>query len=242
MNESIPQVFASTVRHDPTHPLLTWYDDASGDRTELSGTTLDNWVAKTANLLVDGAGLGPGDTVAVLLPPHWQSAAIMLGCWVAGLAVDHGPDAQPVEVLFTTADNADAVSGWRAGDRYATGLLPMAMPLRELPAGFADYVVDVRTGGDRFVPHHDVVGNDVAIAGPYEMSHAMVCEEAALRAGQLGIGAGDRVLIDAATHPEPMDWLLAPLVVGATIVLCGNLDRTKVDARVAAEKVTVTLI
>src|SRR5262245_66226190 len=46
---------------DPTRPLLTWYDDTTGERTELSGATLGNWVAKTANLLVDGVGAGPGD-------------------------------------------------------------------------------------------------------------------------------------------------------------------------------------
>ena len=51
-------------RRDPTRPLLTWYDDATGERTELSGATLANWVAKTANLLVDGLGLGPGDRAA----------------------------------------------------------------------------------------------------------------------------------------------------------------------------------
>jgi uncharacterized protein (TIGR03089 family) len=241
MNESIPQVFDSAVRHDPTLPLLTWYDDATGERTELSGTTLDNWVAKTANLLVDGAGLGPGDAVAVLLPPHWQSAAVLLGCWAAGLAVDNGPDPQPVEALFTLADRADAAAGWHAEERYATGLLPMAMPLREVPAGFVDYVVEVRAHGDHFRPSHTVIGKDRALAGPVEQSHATVCEEALARVAELGIGAGERVLVDAAAHPDPLDWLLAPLSVGASIVLCGNLDRTKLTDRVAAEKVTVTL-
>ena len=43
---------------DPARPLLTWYDDGTGERVELSGATLGNWVAKTANLLVDGCGLG----------------------------------------------------------------------------------------------------------------------------------------------------------------------------------------
>ena len=75
MLTTIPQVFAASIRRDPASPLLTFYDDASGDRTELSGATLDNWVSKTANLLVDGLGLGPGDVAAVLLPPHWQTAA-----------------------------------------------------------------------------------------------------------------------------------------------------------------------
>src|SRR3954469_25165700 len=85
---TIPPAFAEAVRRDPTAPLLTWYDDATGDRTELSGATLDNWVAKTANLLVDGVGLGHGGRVAVLLPPHWQTAAILLGVAAAGLTAE----------------------------------------------------------------------------------------------------------------------------------------------------------
>src|SRR6266536_5713875 len=96
-------VFDAAVRADPTRPLLTFYDDATGERTELSGATLANWVAKTANLLVDGCGLGPGDRAAVLLPPHWQTAAVLLGCWSAGLVVDTGE----VEVVFTTLDRFD---------------------------------------------------------------------------------------------------------------------------------------
>src|SRR4051812_38488226 len=141
MNTTIPEALAAAVRRDPTTPLLTWYDDASGDRTELSGATMDNWVAKTANLLVDGVGLGHGDAVAVLLPPHWQTAALLLGTWAAGLAADLGPDPQPVEVLFTSPERADTAAAWTTGDRYATGLLPLAAPLRQVPPGFLDYTV-----------------------------------------------------------------------------------------------------
>ncbi|NDU76176.1 TIGR03089 family protein, partial [Actinomadura sp. DSM 109109] len=39
---------------DPSRPLVTFYDDAAGERVELSARTFDNWVAKTANFLVDG--------------------------------------------------------------------------------------------------------------------------------------------------------------------------------------------
>ena len=130
MSETIWQAFTAMVRQDPTTPLITFYDDATGDRAELSGATLDNWVAKTANLLVDGAGLGPGDTVAVLLPPHWQTAAILLGAWAAGLAADVGDAPHAVEALFTIPERA---AGWTAADRYVTGLLPLAAPLREVP-------------------------------------------------------------------------------------------------------------
>ena len=33
-------------------------------------------------------------------------------------------------------------------------------------------------------------------------------------------------------------WLLAPLIAKASIVLCANLDRSRLDARIAAEGVT----
>jgi uncharacterized protein (TIGR03089 family) len=241
MIDTIPAAFAAAVRRDPTTPLLTWYDDASGDRTELSGATLDNWVAKTANLLVDGVGLGSGDSVAVLLPAHWQTAAVLLGAWSAGIAADLGPDPQPVEVLFTTPQYAPVAAAWATGDRYATGLLPLAAPLREVPPGYVDYTVEVRGYGDRFVASAPVDQNDRALAGPVEESHLAVCRTAAERAAELGLKPGDRVLVDTRNYPDPADWLLAPLVAGASIVLCANLDPAKVESRVSSEKVTLLL-
>jgi len=240
MNETIPAALAAAVRRDPTIPLLTWYDDTTGDRTELSGATVDNWVSKTANLLVDGVGLGPDDAVAVLLPPHWQTAAILLGAWAAGVAVDLGPDAQPVEALFTTGEGAEAAAKWPTGDRYATGLLPLAAPLRQVPPGFIDYTIEVRGYGDHFSAA-PVGENDRAMAGPVEESHLAVFRTATGRAAELGLNPGDRLLVDARAYPDPLDWLLAPLVAGASIVLCGNLDPAKVEARMASEKVTLAL-
>jgi uncharacterized protein (TIGR03089 family) len=240
VHTTIPQAFAEAVRRDPTTPLLTWYDDATGDRTELSGATLDNWVSKTANLLVDGVGLGPDDSVAVLLPPHWQTAAIILGAAAAGLAADLGDDPAPVEALFTSPDRVAVAAGWSTGDRYATGLLPLAMPLREVPAGYVDYVIEVRNFGDHF-RGQPVAQDDRALAGPVEMSHLAVVREAAERAAELGITAGDRVLVDTRAYADPVDWLFAPLIAGASIVLCANLDPAKLAARTDAEKVTVVL-
>jgi uncharacterized protein (TIGR03089 family) len=234
MNETIPAVFADAVRRDPTVPLLTFYDDATGDRTELSGATLDNWVSKTANLLADGSGLGAGDRVAVLLPPHWQTAAILLGAWSAGLAVDPGEDG---DAVFATPH----LAGTGGGDRYATGLLPLAMPLRQVPPGYADYVVEVRAFGDRFAPIRPVTGDDPAYAGGPDQSHRETVDAAVHRAATLGISKGDRVLVDAGAHPDAVDWLLAPLVAGASVVLCANLDPGAVAKRTVAERVTVTM-
>ncbi|MBQ0895280.1 TIGR03089 family protein [Micromonospora sp. U56] len=225
MAENIARVFADAIATDPARPLLTWYDDATGERTELSGATLANWVAKTANLLVDELALSPGDAAAVLLPPHWQTAAVLLGCWSAGVTVADTPG--DVDVLFAAADRVAEAAAWSAGDRYALALAPFAAPLRAVPAGFADYVVEVRTHGDHFTPYFQGGPGDAALLAP-----------AADRATELCIAPGDRLLVDAARHPDPVDWLLAPLVRGASIVLCGNLDATRLDGRVASEKVT----
>lgn len=239
MPSTIPQALVAAVRQDPTTPLLTWYDDTTGDRTELSGATLDNWVSKTANLLVDGAGLGPGDTVAVLLPPHWQTAAALLGTWAAGVAALRGPAPEPVNALFATPDQAETAAAWPADDRYVTGLLPFAMPLRDVPPGFVDYPTEVRNYGDHFRAVHPVDPADTALDG---LDHAEVIGRATERAAALGITAGARVLIDTRTHPDVLDWLLAPLVTGASIVLCGNLDPAKVESRAAAERADTLVV
>ncbi|WBB77387.1 TIGR03089 family protein [Micromonospora sp. WMMD882] len=261
MADDIARVFADAIASDPTRPLLTWYDDATGERTELSGATLANWVAKTGNLLVDDVAAGPGSVAGVLLPPHWQTAAVLLGCWSAGLTVAGTPGPAgamagtpgpagamagtpgpagamagtprpagavagapgPVDVLFAAADRVGEADAWSAGERYALALAPFAAPLRELPAGWADYVIEVRGHGDHFTPYpggRELVG------------------VAAERAATLGLTGGDRVLVDAARHPDPVDWLLAPLTVGASVVLCGNLDPTRVESRRSAEKIT----
>ncbi|MBM2618986.1 TIGR03089 family protein [Actinoplanes sp. LDG1-06] len=233
METTIPQVLASSVRRDPASPLLTFYDDTSGDRTELSGATLDNWVSKTANLLVDGLGLATGDTAAVTLPPHWQTAAILLGVWSAGVTAEIS-DPESADALFTSPDQNATT---KAPDRYATGLLPFAMPLRALPEGFADYVLEVRQFGDYF-PGQPVAADDLALN---DRTHAEVLTAARARATELGIEAGGRVLIDATTRFDPVDWLLAPLVAGASIVLCAHLDPAKVSGRVDSEKVTLVV-
>src|SRR3954464_9111240 len=86
-------LLAAARNRDPARPLVTHYDDSTGERVELSATTLDNWVAKTANLLQDEFDAGPGSTVAVPLPVHWQTAAVLLGVWSCGAAVlDTAPE------------------------------------------------------------------------------------------------------------------------------------------------------
>src|SRR2546423_15345338 len=75
---------------DSARPFVTFYDDATGERVELSVATLDNWVAKTANLLQDELAVEPGERVAVLLPAHWQAQGWLLACWSVGAVAGAG--------------------------------------------------------------------------------------------------------------------------------------------------------
>ncbi|WP_272869081.1 TIGR03089 family protein, partial [Mycobacterium tuberculosis] len=72
------------LRADPVGPRITYYDDATGERIELSAVTLANWAAKTGNLLRDELAAGPASRVAILLPAHWQTAAVLFGVWWIG--------------------------------------------------------------------------------------------------------------------------------------------------------------
>jgi uncharacterized protein (TIGR03089 family) len=250
---TVPAAFTAAAGRDPGHPLLTWYDDATGERVELSGATLANWVAKTANLLLD-AGLGPGDVAVVDAPPHWQTAAVLLGCWSAGLRV--AVPGEAADVVFAAAGRAAGHAG-RGAEVFGLPLAPLAAPLRDPPPGVADYVIEVRAHGDDFTPYAPV-GPEMPAT---DLTHGELCAAAAERAAQLDIagtaatapaqstpggatpdfGARGRVLVDTAAHPDPLDWLLAPLVAGASVVLCGNLDPAKLPDRAAVERVTAVL-
>jgi len=89
------QSFDRLLAAEPSRPFVTYYDEATGERSELSAKSLANWVAKTHHLLGDELGLGVGDTALVALPAHWISVPILLGCLTAGLALtdDAGADA-----------------------------------------------------------------------------------------------------------------------------------------------------
>ncbi len=212
-------------------PLLTFYDDGTGERTELSGITVGNWVAKTGNMLTDGYGLGAGETAVVRLPVHWQSAAVLLGCWSAGLRVDADG---PADIGF--AADPQLLDATDAGDRLLLGLHPFGLPLREVPAGFTDYVAEVRGFGDRYSPRAREA-DPATIA----RSQAELVAAARERAAQLAIPAGTRLLLDVDTHADPLDWLLAPLAVGASTVLCRRLDRSRLDDRASSEQVGLVL-
>src|SRR3954466_8334075 len=138
---TVAELLAEALRVDPAGPFLTFYDDATGERIELSLTSLENWVAKTANLLVDELDLEPGDPVAVDLPPHWQTAVIVLAVGVAG-----GRGGPSGRIAFFAEGGELPV----AEEVVGLGLRPLGGGLRTPVPGVLDYAREVPSYGDRF--------------------------------------------------------------------------------------------
>ncbi|MCW2701342.1 MAG: hypothetical protein JWQ45_2877 [Blastococcus sp.] len=246
-------LLASAVGRNPAAPLLTYYDDATAERIELSAVTLANWVAKTANLLQDEFDIGPGSTVAVALPVHWQTAAVLLGAWSCGATVvdtateDYGRLAD-IDVVLAAQDRlaalADAGEDAVDIDLLGLSLHPLGMGMADYVGPARDFALEVRAQGDRFVPYEFPDPADPGLRiGELEITLAGLTDAARELASRLGIVAGDRILVDERTAAEagPVAWLLAPLAAGASLVLCRNPIEDVLAHRAEIERVTATL-
>lgn len=135
-------LLAQELSRDGSRPFLTYYDDASGERVELSIATTANWVAKTANYLVDEPGVDSGDLVTVRLPLHWQTAVVLLACWSAGAQVSFDDGGV---VTFTTPDVAVD------GEAIVLSLAPMGVDFSRLVAAQPDAFTPFDPSGDDLV-------------------------------------------------------------------------------------------
>ncbi|HSP38790.1 MAG TPA: TIGR03089 family protein [Frankiaceae bacterium] len=215
----IDRLLVAALRADPSGPFLTFYDDATGERVELSLTSLENWVAKTANLLVDELDLEPGEPVLVDLPAHWQTAVIWLGVALAGGHVVEGRNVEAgvVEGGVVESDAgsariaffAEGAAQPAADELVGLGLRPLGGGLRMPRRGVLDYAREVPTHGDRFA----------AVA-------AAVVET--------GEPIPDRLLTPS------LEPLLAVLAGSGSLVLCRNPDLTALTDRASTERATAT--
>ncbi|MCX6464282.1 MAG: TIGR03089 family protein [Pseudonocardiales bacterium] len=217
-------------------PLITFYDDATGERVELSGTTTANWAAKTANLLRDECDLEPGGRVAVLLPAHWQTAAVLLAAWWCGAEVVGDPAG--ADLVLCDAGRLDlALSVVAPHAVVALSLDAFGKGLPGLPDGVLDFATQVRLHGDDFVPWEPVPSTTPALDGA---DGDTVLADARDRAAALGLTAGSRVLSTRDwSDPDGLrDGLLAVLAAGASLVQCRNAEGVDLDRRAATEKAT----
>jgi len=240
------ELLSDALRADPGRPLITFYDDATGERVELSVATFANWVAKTANLLQDDLGAQPGDRLALLLPAHWQTAVWVLAGFSVGVVVAPGGDPAAADLVVSGPDTLDAARACD-GERVALALRPLGGRFPQPPAGFADYAVEVPSQGDRFVPYEPPAPGSPALQlpGGELLSGAEVTERARAGAAARGLGRGSRLLSDLPydTWEGLAAGLLAPLAADASVVLCRHLDRLTDEAlakRRESERVTHT--
>ena len=244
---TIPELLSAVLACDPARPLVTFYDDATGERIELSVTSFDNWVAKTANLLRDGRGAEPDEDISIALPTHWLGCVWLCAAWACGLRVSLGP------ARIASADHVvcgpgrlDSLSGPDAQRTVAVSLRPLGGRFAEpLPAGVTDYAEEVLGYGDTFSGYLPGGPETAALLTPEgTFNQRELLAEGRAAASRLGLGAAGRLLTDANPAAERglCCPLLAPLVVGGSLVLVRNLDPEQTASRVSQERVSVRML
>lgn len=228
-------------------PALTFYGEAAGERTELGHATLENWVAKSANLLAEEFELVPGDVVDVRLPTHWTTVVLLLAAWRVGLVISldaTDPVAAAVVGEDRLADRGDwperllLVGGGPAGrlSRPAADGLGFA----EEVLAFADDVnAPAVSPGDEAL-RGPVAAGDATVV---RTTHAQLIAAGAAAADTVGLAAGGRLL--SASPLDTVEGLvcgpLAALAVGASLVLVDDPDSPALAERFSAERCTAAV-
>jgi uncharacterized protein (TIGR03089 family) len=230
-------VLARQLRTDPGLPLITFYDEATGERVELSTTTYANWVAKTASLLTEEHDLERGQRLAVDLPAHWLGPVFLGAAWTVGLVVV-GPE-----------DDADAVvCGPATLDRWAAraddlpvlacSLLPLGVRFAApVPPAVHDVGVEVWSQPDAFVSYDPPGGDDPATSGSLgDSTHSAMWRAAA--AGTF-VSDGGRLLSEAnPASPPGIASFTEPLARGGSLVLVVHSEPERLAATYVAERAT----
>lgn len=220
------------LRGNPGRPLVTFYDHASGERTELSVTTYANWVAKTASLLAEELDLERGQRLRIDLPPHWLGTVALGAAWTLGLAVTEDPD--PDAVLC----GPDTMSAWaaRADDLVviASALHPMATRFVDgVPPGVHDLGVEVWSQPDAFTPWDPPTSEDPATD---ELTQGQLWDAAS---GQSRLQRGDRVLSEEnPASPSGFPSFTEPLVGEGSLILVAHAEPERLEATYATERAT----
>ncbi len=167
----------------PEAPLITYYDEATGERIELSGTTTANWVAKTSNFLIDDLDAEPGTRVRIGLPSHWLRLVWLLSVWnVGAAAVDDGAD------IGVSGPELEADEP----QRVAASLRPLGGRFVEPPTGFLDIALEVPGHGDHFVPLDPPESSALALdLSACRATHAELLEQSTPDTRRLLIGPQD---------------------------------------------------
>ena len=158
---------------DAAAPRLTVYNESTGARMDFSAQTLENWVAKIANMLEEELELDSDSALLIDLPVTWQAAVIALGSLAAGIEFDFTNSSQPhddldassqlkADAVFTSPDKFEIYSAGNVATSF-DGSAPdvvlvtddpfgrgVAESGGELPLGAIDFGPTVRFYGDDY--------------------------------------------------------------------------------------------
>jgi uncharacterized protein (TIGR03089 family) len=230
-------------------PFITWYDDHRDERVELSYRTFGNWVAKTANLLVDELGAEPGDRVGAMLADHWQTPIVLAACWRAGTSVvvldpaDPDPPSDGLVAAFVREEHLNP-AGAALGGTVVVALTADLLGRSQRDLGRAlSFSRLVPTMGDVFEGGPDPEGEALTVGGE-AATMAGLLERAATLTQRTGLSDADRLLSGRPllTAEGAVAGLLAPFTRGAGVVLVAGLDPARFWKRVADERVTVAVL
>ena len=240
---TFPAALAARLRADRTRPLVTFYDDATGERIELSVTTYANWVDKTAGLVQDELDVERGGLVLVDLPTHWLGAVWLGAAWSAGLCVTTEPSLMDEADLVVCGPDGVGTYSPLAGDVpvVALSLRPLGARFTDpLPDGVTDYGAVVLAQPDSFLPHDPPEAADPA----WRSAHSTV-DQAALLADHARtelVPEGGRLLTDVnPCSREGVGTLLAPLLRDGATVWVANPDESRWQGRYDQERATAQL-
>ena len=229
---SLGALLAEQVRRRGHQPLMTFYG-ASGERTELSYATFDNWASKTANLLTEELNAGRLARIALGVRDHWTGAVVVAAAWKVGALIIPATVAAADVIVVAEADVAGL-----AGN---TGLVVIGAGM----AGRVEGSVDGIAFGNEVLAFADDY-DDPAVS--LDDPALLVGDDAFSQAEQLRqawgtIGAGDRLL-----STEPLEsaagvilGLLAPIAAGASLVWCPGMDDETAREHASAERATHVL-
>ncbi|MEI7054420.1 TIGR03089 family protein [Nocardioides sp. CCNWLW239] len=227
---SFPETLARALRMAPGNPFVTFYDEGSGERQELSTTTYANWVAKASGLLVDEHGLERGDSIRIDLPAHWLATVFLGAAWNTGLVVTDSasPDAVVCgpETLPSWAEEAEK------RPTLACSLLPFGVRFADpLPPGVHDVGVEVWGQPDAFTPWDPPAPEDTATSWAGAET---------TQADLLGRSGSDARLLSTAppASPEGTELLAGLLAGGGSLVLVTGATEERLAALAANERAT----
>jgi uncharacterized protein (TIGR03089 family) len=230
MTDTFAALLTQQQRTDPGRPLVTFYDDATGERVELSVATYANWVAKTSSLLVEEFDLERGGRLLVDLPTHWLTPVFLGAAWTVGLSVTHE---DPADAIVCGPDGLEGYAD-RAADLplVACALRPLGVRFADpLPDGVHDFGVEVWSQPDSFIPWDPATGDDEAMPG--------VTQRELLGRPAQHLEAGGRLLTTVSPLQDPAA-LVEALVVGGSTIWVRNPDLDALQKKYDDERATAT--